>query len=52
MNIRSATHDAEGHMPEVPFFPNEQLCLITCIYARVETSAIAAPATASTLEAA
>ena len=39
-NGQFATTDAKDHVPEIPFIPNKQLYLITCIDPRVEPAAI------------
>jgi carbonic anhydrase len=39
-NEKFAATDARGRVPEIPFIPNRQLYLITCIDPRVEPAAI------------
>jgi len=39
-NERFAATDAKNHVPEIPFIPNKQLYLITCIDPRVEPAGI------------
>ncbi len=39
-NERFAATDAKNRVPEIPFIPNKQLYLITCIDPRVEPAAI------------
>jgi carbonic anhydrase len=39
-NVEFAATDAKDHVPEIPFIPDKQLYLITCIDPRVEPAAI------------
>ena len=39
-NAQFAATDAKDHVPEIPFIPSKQLCLITCIDPRVDPAAI------------
>jgi len=39
-NTRFAQTDAKNHVPQIPFIPNKQVYVITCIDPRVDPSAI------------
>ena len=39
-NVKFAATDAKNQIPEIPFIPNKQLYLITCIDPRVEPAAV------------
>jgi len=39
-NAQFAATDAKNHVPQIPFIPDRQLYLITCIDPRVEPAAI------------
>lgn len=39
-NSRFAASDAKDRVPEIPFLPNKQVCIITCIDPRVDPAAL------------